>query len=801
MAAFGRHFQVIFDHSPIGMVIIDTAGRFLYSNHTIQDMLKYSDEELVGKNLAGFIHPEDLDFFTIQFENLAKTEGSHFQTVGRYIRRDRQVAWWRIDISHVISRDHSPFVFGVLEDITEQKAGEERLKRAKEFAERATRTKSEFLANMSHEIRTPIHTITGMNELLLETSLDEEQQEYAEQIRFSADVLLGLINDILDFSKIEAGKLALEFIDFDIFSMTEDAVDMLCLEAHKKGLEVVLYIDPRINQIVKGDPVRLRQIIVNLFNNAVKFTTEGEIFIKVQLVQQDSDKTTIMFEVLDTGIGISEKKLTKLFQAFTQVDSSTTRKYGGTGLGLSISRSLVNLMGGHIGVKSKEGRGSTFWFTVPFTTGAAEGLRTKKEDLLFGKERILVIDDNRSSRMILKTYMRYWEKQLAFTRAGREGLAELKKAAENGNPYDIALIDLLLPDMDGWQLASEINADKTINSTRLVLMSPIGKSAGEAKMKLLGWFNGYVTKPVKQKDLLECLNGVMTNDMDLHSVEEEGIEELEEIPPAAAEISKSAGSGAAEHHVLVAEDHFVNQKLFKTILEKMDYKVYLAANGREAVHHVETKQLDLIFMDVQMPEMNGYEAAIQIRQKGYEIPIIAVTANAMKGEREKCLNAGMDDFLTKPFKSKDLSPLLSKWLTPAESKKRDAADGTQTRTKEIESNDHDIFDFNSAVESFMGNSDVVKNLLGEFRKKITKQMHLIKQYIEENDFKKAEIEAHAIKGGSWNFSAQQLGDAAALLETSTREKKKQESERCYQDVLSAFRRFEAYIDKMPELKN
>jgi signal transduction histidine kinase/CheY-like chemotaxis protein len=537
------------------------------------------------------------------------------------------------------------------------------LRKAKELAEAATRTKSQFLANMSHEIRTPIHTITGMVELLLETRLDMEQKEYAEQIRFSADVLLSLISDILDFSKIEAGKLTLESIEFDLARTVEDAVDLSVLEAHKKGLEVVLFIDPAARHVLRGDPVRLRQVVVNLFSNAVKFTEAGEISITVEAVrtgeaaQKGEGESTLRFAVSDTGIGISRAQLRGLFQSFSQADSSTTRRYGGTGLGLSISKNLVEMMGGKIDVESREGSGSRFWFTVGFAGPAGADSAALEAPLELRSLPLLIVDDCASSCRALRGYLEDWGLEVDEVPDGESALEQLRASTSAGRPYRAALVDLRLPGMDGWQLASEVNADKSINQTRLVLMTPAGLGGPEAKMKLLRWFDGYLYKPVKRQELLSGLLRILAAESELETVEEEeqtlGEELGGAVPP---------GLAGPPIRVLVAEDHPVNRELSRTVLERLGCEVVLAVDGLEAVEAGSAEGFDLILMDIQMPRLNGYAATRRLRERGVTAPIVAVTASAAPEERRQALAAGMDDFLAKPFKKQDLVPVLARWV-------------------------------------------------------------------------------------------------------------------------------------------
>ncbi len=795
----GRQFQVIFEHLPVGMVVLDAAGHIIYSNQVVESMFGRTTDELKHERIQSFVSSDDADEFQRLFAGIITENQRHFRKEVHYLRHDGRDAWCRMDITHVISEGHSPFIFGVLEDITAQKSGEEKLKQDKESAERATRTKSAFLANMSHEIRTPLHTITGMTELMLDTKLDEEQREYAQQVRFSAEVLLNLINDILDFSKIEAGKLSLELIDFDLVSMTEEAVDLVSLEAHKKGLEVLLFLDPRLPRMVKGDPVRIRQIIVNLFNNAVKFTSRGYVFLRVSPVRRSSDRIAVMFEVIDTGIGIPEAKLSTLFKAFSQVDSSTTRRFGGTGLGLSISRSLVQMMGGKIGVKSQHNKGSTFWFTIPFEPHGA--LSVEPHRMLPGALKVLVVDDSALSRRVIRGYVESWGATVGEAADGREALEVLKREAATGHPFDVALIDLLMRGMDGWQLASEINADKTINSTRLVLLNPAGRMAGEAKMKLLKWFNAYLTKPLRKGVLFDALANLASDDIDLGSPDDEA---MGDVSPLKTVRPVSVGGGA----ILVAEDHFVNQQLFKAILDKQGYRTVLASNGREAVDAVRTQRIDLVFMDVQMPEMNGYEATQRIREFNRNVPIIAVTASALKGEAEKCLSVGMNDFLPKPFKARDVYPVLTKWIQVDAGASTESASHTAGHEVSHDASgssdangDSDvvIFDYQAAVDSFMGKTEVVIRVVKAFTAKVEAQMATLANAAVTRDYQTLRAEAHAIKGGAWNLSAIPLGNAASAVEEAARESNPEAAGACFDDLKREFARFAEFCGAHPEL--
>jgi len=778
-------FEDIFSHTIAGMLILDREGRILRINKILEEMIGYNEEGLKHSSLSPFIHVEDIFAFEASLQKLLSGEEDHFQSEVRYLRTDTQTAWWRLSVSLVKdSRTGDYFAFAVVEDITRRKRDEEELKRAKETAEIATKTKSEFLANMSHEIRTPIHTITGMTELLLDTELDEEQQEYGEQVRFSADVLLSLINNILDFSKIEAGKLHLESIDFDLYKIVEEAVDIVTLEAHKKGLELAVFIDPAAPHMLKGDPVRLRQILVNLVKNAVKFTARGSIVVSVKALKEDSHLVTLKFTIFDTGVGISPEKQEKLFQSFSQVDSSTTRKFGGTGLGLSIARNLAELMGGGIGVESSTGKGAAFWFTVATEKQDPPNIFRDVSDTFFEGLRVLIIDDKITVRSILKRYLCCWGCEIEEAENGIQALEVLRARAKSARNIQLAIVDLRMPGMDGWQFASEVNSDKDINSTKLILLTPAGMSGAEAKMKLLKWFDGYLGKPVKRAELLEKVFRVVNSDFDLETV---GVEEVDELE---AFISRAAVRKEERSlRILVAEDHEVNQLLFKTILEKMGYLVEPAVDGLEAVKAVSNGHFDLIFMDIQMPNMNGFQAAEKIRAIGFKGPIIAVTANAIKEEIAKSRQAGMDDFLTKPFKQKDLLPYLKKWLPEG------TADGEENPESGEAVEIKEIFDFEKAVETFMGKEEVVKKLLSSFTDIVAGQIKALKAAVKDQDFEVVRTEAHSIKGGAWNLQAKKLGDAAAELERAGREKLKAEAQKHLAELEKIFILFKEVISK------
>jgi PAS domain S-box-containing protein len=653
--------RTLIDNLPDFLYVKDRESRFLMLNQAMSRLVGASGpEEMLGKTDFDFFPKELASAFYADEQKVIRTGEAQVSYQESSVDSEGNV----LDLltTNVPLRDASGQVIGLVgvgRDITARVKIEAEVIKAREASEAANRAKSEFLANMSHEIRTPMNGVIGMTELLLDTSLDRNQRDCAETIRDSGRALLTLINDILDFSKIEAGKLELERIDMDLQETVEDAGRLLALQAHEKGLELALDVDAKLPELVNGDPGRLRQVLLNLGGNAVKFTAQGEVAIEVRVLPSEGVGTKVRCEVRDTRLGIPADRLSTLFQPFSQVDASTTRRYGGTGLGLSIVRRLVELMQGESGVESTEGVGSRFWFTAQFgaaTRSTAQAPHRLAPQALKGR-RVLAVDDNAANLKLLTGQLKRCGMEPEFASGAGQALQMLERAWAQERLYEVALLDHDMPECNGAELGKRIYEDARFKAMRLVLLTSSGMRGDSPRFAQMG-FAGYLLKPVGQRDLVNCLLLVMGASADQWATQSQPIVTNNELQVLRVKEKTK--------RVLLAEDNVVNQKVAERFLQKLGYWVDIVGNGREAVTAWQSGRYNLILMDCQMPELDGYEATREIRrlEAGGErrIPIVALTAHALTGADLENKAAGMDDHISKPIDRARLQSCLEQYL-------------------------------------------------------------------------------------------------------------------------------------------
>ena len=751
--------RLLLDSTAEGIYGLDLQGQCTFSNRAALRLLGYSDiDELLGRNLHDLTHHTHADG-----SRYPASECPVNQTLrtGEACHSEAEVMW-RSDgtsfpaeyWSYPIERDGQTVGSVVtLIDITTRRAAQQAMLVAKEAAESANRAKSEFLANMSHEIRTPMNGIIGMTELALDTPLNQEQKEYLQLVRSSADSLLRVINDVLDFSKIEAGRLDLDQTDIDLPELINQTLKTLAVRAHKKGLELSSRIAPDVPHMLSGDPDRVRQILVNLVGNAIKFTNQGSIVVDVarETSSPEADAFRLHFVVRDTGIGIPADKQQLIFQAFSQVDGSTTRQYGGTGLGLTITRRLVEMMGGKVWVESQLGEGSTFHFTLqlapPEKSQSGRNLRRTELESL----HVLIIDDNEVNRTILDEMLKSWRMVPTLADGGEAALMAMRWARDQGNSFPLVLLDGHMPGMDGFEVARRIKADPSLAGATIMMLTSDRQAGDAARCRELG-IKVYLVKPIGQSDLLDgILNALGTQILDSAST----------VP------SPQGRKAMRPLRLLLAEDNPVNAKLALTLLRKWGHEVVLATNGREALDVLEAagfKGFDAVLMDVQMPEMDGMEATAAIRARerspGTHLPIIGVTAHAMKGDRERCLEGGMDGYVSKPIRPDNLVSELARVVPGA------ACLEAEPNSAPAQTNGHPAgaLDRGALLDRVEGDIELLGDIIELFKEDSVRQIAAIRDAIDTKQADLLRLAAHTLKGTCGNLGAPEAAATALQLE-------------------------------------
>jgi PAS domain S-box-containing protein len=749
------------EQSPTTVVITDPSGTIEYVNPKFTEVTGYSAEEALGQNpkvLKSDVHPPE--YYKELWETISTGKPWYGELCNK--KKNGDLFWESASISPVRNANGEITHFvAVKEDITERKKMEEELILAKKAADEANKAKGDFLANMSHEIRTPMNAVIGMAHLTLQTRLTPKQEDYLKKIQRSAHSLLGIINDILDFSKIEAGKMHMESVDFSLDEVLDNVSTVVGVKAHEKNLEFLMDTAQDVPLALVGDPLRLGQVLINLCNNAVKFTDQGEIMVSTRVEEKGEQETTLRFSVRDTGVGLTEEQKGRLFQAFSQADTSTTRKYGGTGLGLTISKRLVEMMEGEIWFESEPGKGSEFIFTATFGLARKIARRRLEPSVDLRGMRVLVVDDNASSREILQTLLESMSFEVSVAASAEEGIAELEKEA-SGRPYRLVVMDWMMPGMDGIKASEAIKRHPGIpEKPKVIIATAYGREEVMQRSEKAG-VDGFLLKPVGQSVLFDAIMiafGKEVPDPDRGAEAKGGAEE---------DLAKIRGA-----RVLLAEDNEINQQVAQEILERGGLAVHIAGNGKEALERVRCEAYDAVLMDIQMPVMGGFEATREIRkeERFRDLPIIAMTAHAMAGDREKSLEAGMNDHVTKPIDPDQLFSTLVRWIKPGE---RQAGQGTCPASEEEKGAD-DLplhlpgISMASGLERVGGNVKLYTKLLGKFRRGQENACAEIRAAIESGDRETAVRLAHTVKGVSGNLGADALYLASAELEKVLKE--------------------------------
>ena len=760
-----EYFRALFDESPVAASIQAPDFRIVRANAAHTRMLGYTIDQVIGKDPISFCHPDDVDIAHEARSAFGRGRGPvTFER--RVLTGDGRTLWVRGHAVHFDDASGERYTLTMLENVTESKEVEQVLRDAKEIAESASRAKSQFLANMSHEIRTPMNGVLGMTELLLGTPLSDKQRRFADAVYRSGESLLEIINDILDFSKIEAGRLELESVDFNLRTVVEDVFELLAPRAHQKRLELASRIAPAVPTVVRGDPMRLRQVLTNLVGNAIKFTEYGEVIVTVGAESSPhGEQHCVTFEVRDSGIGMRPEALEKLFAVFMQADQSMSRRYGGTGLGLAISKQLVELMGGRISATSRFGEGSVFRFDVPLAAGDPELLALPVDTGRLRGKRVIVVEDNPTNRNILETQLASFGMEVATADNGATALELLRAAARAKTPFDAAVVDMKMPIMDGLTMASELRRDPLLAEVRMVMLTSLG-SGNEARLAHDSGIETYLTKPVRQGDLIDALGRALQS----------GEAAAPERPPVVP---------GRRARVLVVEDNAVNQEVARAMLTELGCSVRLAANGCEALAALRDDVFDLVFMDCQMPEMDGFEAVRRVRAStaagyatGPDVPIVALTANALSGDAERCLLAGFNAYLGKPVRREQLDAAIARWVTNDDSAKPDevgaaaTSDTLQAATQDAPAGstiDSSVIELIRDMER-RGAVRLLERLVATYTTTAAKLVEQIAYALKTSDFVSLQHAAHTLKSSSANLGAIELARRFGTLERLARER-------------------------------
>jgi len=781
-----ERYRVLFERNLAGVYRTTLEGRILDVNDACARIFGFSSREEILSQPVTSMYQSDTD--REAFLELMKKQRTVANYESQFRKVDGSPVWVLENASLTQGKNGEWLMEGTLIDITARKKAERDILKAKEAAEMANRAKSEFLANMSHEIRTPMNGILGMTELALQTSLDAEQREYLSLVKSSADSLLTVINDVLDFSKIEAGKLDLDPVEFNLRENLNETLKTLTFRAYSKGLELIGEVRPEVPPTVIGDPVRIRQILLNLLANAVKFTEQGEIVATAAIQEEDDSTVLVHFSVRDTGIGIPREKQRLIFEAFSQADSSTTRKYGGTGLGLTISSRLVQMMGGKIWVESEPGRGSTFHFTVRLEKGAEDLLSdtASRECMDFRNLKVLVVDDNATNRRVLEDTLKQWEVKVQVESSAPRAFRALQRENKQGEGFDVVLTDANMPEMDGFELAELIRRDPGAGHTQIVLLTSSRHEAAAERCRNIG-FAAYLTKPVSQLELkaalLQSSSLVLQAKASSPVVMSPSPPEARGVEPAGQREGPDPQDGKLR--ILLAEDNAVNQTLAIRYLLKLGHHPTVVNNGREAVEAVFKGQFDLVLMDVQMPHMDGLEATAAIREwenkNGGHIPIVAMTAHAMTGDRERCLDAGMDEYVTKPIERQRLSAAIC----AAISKYSPEDPACRAEDEKVE--------LQEMLALFDGDEELLAEVAGLFLELYPRQLKEIRTAIVNGDGRTLERTAHSLKGAAANFGAHDVASCALRLEQMGRDGHLQDAESTNRELETALERLAAAL--------